>query len=104
MSNQETQQTNQGVYGWVDVRSFTFYKLDKSWVLGDVMDEIVRRLDDVVREKWDELYSPGYNEEVLDEVEEVLKDVDKEKLSSSTTGFSAQSLRLPMSISLNRKS
>ena len=53
MSNQETQQTNQEVYGWVDVRSFTFYKLDKNWILGDVMDEIVSRLDDVVREKWD---------------------------------------------------
>jgi hypothetical protein len=60
MSNQETQQTRQEVYGWVDVRSFMFYKLDKNWVLEDVMDEIVKRLDDVVREKWDELYSPGY--------------------------------------------
>jgi len=87
MSNQETQQANQDVHGRVSVRSFTFYKLDKNWVLEDVMDEIVRRLDDVVREKWDELYSPGYNEEVLDEVEEVLQDVDKEKLSSDNLLF-----------------
>ncbi len=87
MSSQEPQQTRQEMYGWVDVRSFTFYKLDKNWVLGDVMDEIVKRLDDVVREKWDELYSPGYSEGVLDEVEEVLKDVDKEKLSSDSILF-----------------
>ena len=36
MSNRETQQTRQEVHGWVDVRSFTFYRLDKNWVLGDV--------------------------------------------------------------------
>jgi len=93
MGNQENKQTNQEVYGWVGVRSFTFYKLDKNWVLGDVMDEIVRRLDDVVREKWDELYSPGYSEEVLDEVEKVLEDVDKEKLSSEDLLFDYKIVR-----------
>jgi hypothetical protein len=87
MSNQETQQTSQDVWGRVRVKSFTFYKLDKSWILGDVMDEVVKRLDYVVHEKWDELYSPGYNEEVLDEIEKILQDVDEEELKSNNILF-----------------
>jgi len=87
MSNRETQQTNLDVHGWVRVRSFTFYKLGKDWVLGGVMDGIIKRLDDVVREKWDDLYSPGFDEEVLDEVEEVLQSVNKEELGSDNLLF-----------------
>ena len=79
MSSWGTQQMSQGMWGWVCVRSFTFYKLDKGWILGDVMSDIVRRLDDVVRERWEELYSPGYDEEVLGEIEQELNDT-KERL------------------------
>jgi hypothetical protein len=87
MGNQEIQQTNQEVHGLVNVKSFTFYKLDTTWTLDETMDEIVRSLDDVVRENWDKLYSPEYNEKILDKIEKVLKDVEKEKLSSGNLLF-----------------